>query len=42
LKPDNYFDIAEHIIPIPKNWTERDEKQIGYYQWVNQLIIQLF
>uniref|UniRef100_A0A914HH86 Innexin n=1 Tax=Globodera rostochiensis TaxID=31243 RepID=A0A914HH86_GLORO len=34
IKPDNYFDIADHIIPIPKNWTERDQKQIGYYQWV--------
>lgn len=34
IKPDNYFDIAKHIIPIPKNVTERDEKQIGYYQWV--------
>ncbi|KAI6207728.1 Innexin [Aphelenchoides besseyi] len=33
-KPDNYFDIAPHIIEIPKNVTERDEKQIGYYQWV--------
>lgn len=29
LKPDNWFDIAEHIIPIPKNHTERDEKQLG-------------
>uniref|UniRef100_A0A183C705 Innexin n=1 Tax=Globodera pallida TaxID=36090 RepID=A0A183C705_GLOPA len=34
IAPDNYFDIADHIIPIPKNWTERDQKQIGYYQWV--------
>ncbi|TKR93645.1 hypothetical protein L596_008059 [Steinernema carpocapsae] len=34
VKPNNYWDIAEHIIPIPKNVTERDEKQIGYYQWV--------
>ncbi|KAL7073576.1 hypothetical protein ACQ4LE_007082 [Meloidogyne hapla] len=34
MKPDNYFDIAEHIIPIPSNWTEREHKQIGYYQWV--------
>jgi hypothetical protein len=29
VKPDNYFDIASHIIPIPKNHTEREEKQIG-------------
>uniref|UniRef100_A0A7E4UNG9 Innexin n=1 Tax=Panagrellus redivivus TaxID=6233 RepID=A0A7E4UNG9_PANRE len=34
VKPDNFFDIASHIIPIPQNVTERDEKQIGYYQWV--------
>ncbi|KAI6183066.1 Innexin family-containing protein [Aphelenchoides bicaudatus] len=33
-KPDNYFDFAQHVIEIPKNVTERDEKQIGYYQWV--------
>lgn len=29
VKPDSFFDIAEHIIPIPKNYTERDEKQLG-------------
>ena len=34
VKPDNYFDIANHIIPLPQNHTEREEKQIGYYQWV--------
>uniref|UniRef100_A0A0N5AAY5 Innexin n=1 Tax=Syphacia muris TaxID=451379 RepID=A0A0N5AAY5_9BILA len=34
VKPSNYFDIAEHIIPIPKNVTAREEKLIGYYQWV--------
>ncbi|KAE9554401.1 hypothetical protein FO519_002393 [Halicephalobus sp. NKZ332] len=34
VKPDNFFDIAEHIIPIPKNISQRDEKQLGYYQWV--------
>ncbi|KHN81112.1 Innexin-12 [Toxocara canis] len=33
-KPDNYWDITQHIIPIPKNITERDERLIGYYQWV--------
>uniref|UniRef100_A0A0K0EED6 Innexin n=1 Tax=Strongyloides stercoralis TaxID=6248 RepID=A0A0K0EED6_STRER len=34
IKPDNHWDFAEHIIPIPKNITEREEKQLGYYQWV--------
>ncbi|KAH7722327.1 INX-12 protein [Aphelenchoides avenae] len=34
VKPDNYFDIAKHVIPIPKEYAERDEKQLGYYQWV--------
>ena len=29
VKANNFFDIAEHIMPIPKNITERDEKQIG-------------
>jgi hypothetical protein len=28
-KPENYFDIAQHVIEIPKNLTARDEKQIG-------------
>ncbi|CAG9535115.1 unnamed protein product [Cercopithifilaria johnstoni] len=32
--PDNYWDIAEHVIPIPKNITQREERLIGYYQWV--------
>uniref|UniRef100_A0AC35UDP8 Innexin n=1 Tax=Rhabditophanes sp. KR3021 TaxID=114890 RepID=A0AC35UDP8_9BILA len=31
---DNQFDFASHIVPIPQNVTERDEKQLGYYQWV--------
>lgn len=30
-KPENYFDIAQHVIEIPKNVTERDQKQIGEY-----------
>ncbi|KAI6241288.1 Innexin [Aphelenchoides fujianensis] len=33
-KPENYFDINQHVIEIPKNETARTEKQIGYYQWV--------
>lgn len=37
IKPDNYFDIAEHIVPIPQNWTEREEKQIGQLD-MNSLI----
>ena len=41
MKPDNYFDIAEHVIPIPSNWTEREQKQIGYYQWVGMFKICL-
>ncbi|VDM96778.1 unnamed protein product [Thelazia callipaeda] len=32
--PDNYWDIAEHVIPIPKNITHREDRLIGYYQWV--------
>jgi hypothetical protein len=34
VKTDNYFDIANHIVPIPQNHTDRDDRQIGYYQWV--------
>lgn len=34
VKPENFWDITEHIVPIPKNITEREEKLIGYYQWV--------
>jgi hypothetical protein len=30
-KPDNYFDFAQHVVEIPKNVTERDEKQIGWF-----------
>lgn len=33
--PDNYWDIAEHVIPIPKNVTQREDRLIG-------LIILLF
>uniref|UniRef100_A0A915Q2I4 Innexin n=1 Tax=Setaria digitata TaxID=48799 RepID=A0A915Q2I4_9BILA len=32
--PNNYWDIAEHVIPIPKNITQREDRLIGYYQWV--------
>ncbi|VDN92464.1 unnamed protein product, partial [Brugia pahangi] len=32
--PDNYWDIAEHVIPVPKNITQRQDRLIGYYQWV--------
>lgn len=32
--PENYWDIAEHVIPIPKNLTEREDRLIGYYQWI--------
>lgn len=35
VKPDNYFDIAKHIIPIPKNHTEREEQQIGQFLFKN-------
>lgn len=31
VKPDNYFDIAKHVIPIPKEYAERDEKQLGMF-----------
>uniref|UniRef100_A0A914WNX4 Innexin n=1 Tax=Plectus sambesii TaxID=2011161 RepID=A0A914WNX4_9BILA len=34
IESENYFDIAKHMVPIPKNITHRDEKLIGYYQWV--------
>nr|AVV64021.1 innexin [Anisakis simplex] len=34
IKPNDYWDIAQHIIPIPTNITERDDRLIGYYQWV--------
>lgn len=27
--PENYWDIAEHVIPIPKNITQREERLIG-------------
>lgn len=29
IVPDNYWDIAEHVIPIPKNITEREDRLIG-------------
>ncbi|VDK31820.1 unnamed protein product [Gongylonema pulchrum] len=29
--PDNYWDIAEHVIPIPKNITERENRLIGNF-----------
>ncbi|KAJ1362744.1 hypothetical protein KIN20_022409 [Parelaphostrongylus tenuis] len=34
VKVHNAFDFGSHIVEIPSNYTERDEKQIGYYQWV--------
>ncbi|KJH50604.1 innexin-3 domain protein [Dictyocaulus viviparus] len=34
VKVHNAFDFGSHIIEIPSNYTDRDAKQIGYYQWV--------
>ncbi|CAJ0567323.1 unnamed protein product, partial [Mesorhabditis spiculigera] len=34
IKPQNEWDFANHIVPYPKNITEREDKQLGYYQWV--------
>ncbi|VDM62025.1 unnamed protein product [Angiostrongylus costaricensis] len=34
VKVHNAFDFGSHIVEIPSNYTDRDTKQIGYYQWV--------
>ncbi|CAJ0944602.1 unnamed protein product, partial [Mesorhabditis belari] len=34
IKPSNDWDFANHIVPYPKNLTDREDKQLGYYQWV--------
>uniref|UniRef100_A0A0K0CV47 Innexin n=1 Tax=Angiostrongylus cantonensis TaxID=6313 RepID=A0A0K0CV47_ANGCA len=34
VKVHNAFDFGSHIVEIPSNYTDRETKQIGYYQWV--------
>ncbi|EPB77820.1 putative innexin-3 [Ancylostoma ceylanicum] len=34
VKVHNAFDFGSHMVELPRNYSERDEKQIGYYQWV--------
>uniref|UniRef100_A0A1I7XNY5 Innexin n=1 Tax=Heterorhabditis bacteriophora TaxID=37862 RepID=A0A1I7XNY5_HETBA len=34
IKVSNAFDFGKHMVEIPSNYTDRENIQIGYYQWV--------